>query len=218
MNARTRRVRPGSPAAALLATLGLLLATAGPASAATGNHGDATSGTGQEDSITYGADYGTTANPFCLEVTASSYSVDFSSTELSADDGPDDAQYTGAATLTFSTTETYYVGPDGTYTDADFQNGCDATTLGDPIAATVSVTGGNSTNGVDCGPDDAEYARLTNQITLDWEGVCTVTQSSLSVDTPSTTDHSLDATLNACFNPPNPCTASTITDAGWAYS
>lgn len=213
------RKRPRRLTAVLSVAASLVLLTASPA-AAVGNTGAGTGGTGQEDSITYGDDYGTTENPFCLEVTASSYSATFANTSVfNADDGQTDATYTGSATLTFSTTETYFVGPEGTYTAATFQNGCDETTLGDPIAASVSVSGGNTTAGIVCGPDTAQYSRVLDAITLTWVGDCTVYDSATTdvATTPSTLDHRFEATLNPCFNPPDPCTSSTITLGTWDY-
>lgn len=200
-------------------TLSLLFLTAAPA-AAVGNIGEGSAGTGEETSITTGDDYGEQTETFCLEVTASSYSVTFSNLSVfSADDGQTDATYSGPATLTFSTTETYFIGPDGTYTDATFQEGCDDETLGDPIGATVSVSGGNTTAGITCGPDAGQYFRLLGEITLTWVGDCTV-YDSLTTDvatTPSTLDHRFEGTLTPCFNPPDTCTASTISGGEWVY-
>lgn len=204
---------------ALSLAVSVVFLNASPA-AAVGNTGEALGGSGQEDSITYGQDYGAQTGTFCMEVTASSYTVNFTGSQnlFTADDGSDTATYTGPATLTYSTTETYFIGPEGTYTHATMQDGCDASTLGAPIDATVSVSGSDMSGSIACGPDDAEYAREGDVVTLDWEGACTVTDSGGAVSTPATTDHSYSATLNACLNPPSSCTASTITGANWAYN
>lgn len=219
-NSSLRHPRRRQAVAALSVAASMVLLSAAPAYAV-GNTGTGSDGDGQEDSITYGQDYGTSTMPFCMEVTASSYTMTFDGPfdNYNADNGTTDATYTGPATLTFSTTETYFIGPDGTYTDADMVNGCDTTTLGDPIDATVSVTGGNTTAGISCGPDPASYSRLTMAISVDWEGDCTVYDSGNAdvATTPSTTDHEVDATLTPCFNPPNPCTESTISEGTWAY-
>lgn len=203
-------------AAVLPVAASIVLSTASPA-AAVGNTGLGTGGTGQEDDIVYGEDYGTTENPFCMEVTASEYSATITGV-YSADDGTA-RTYSGPATVTFETTENYFIGPEGTYAEATMQDGCDESTLGalDPIAVSVSVSGGNTTNGIVCGPDPGTYYRAFDAITVEWTGDCTVYQSGVSATTPSNLDHGFLATLNPCFNPPDTCTESTITAASWEY-
>ena len=127
--------------------------------------------------------------------------------------------YTGPATLTWSTGATYYIDEDGTYTSASHPSGCVLSTRGNPIASTVNLTGGNTTNGFICTANmSGSYGRTFNgAITLTFTGPCTVYSNGSSATTPSNTTYTFTGTLNPCFETDPECTASTITDGSLSY-
>ncbi len=133
--------------------------------------------TGEETGRTLGSDYGTAQHPQCTEVTASSYSVTLSGGTFSVGN----KSYSGDATLTWSTDNTYYIDENGTYTTASVQNGCDLGTRGDPIS-TVELFGSTDANhGISCASStgNGDYARDAansgTHITVHFAGSCTVT-------------------------------------------
>lgn len=177
MTALSRDERPFRvplPAVLVAATAALALLLFGPqALAAAGTHGEA-AGVGEEESITTGDHYGPGPPAFCLEVTDSKYRVDLTGEFYG--DADDQAGYIGAAELHWETTETYWIGPEGTYTDADEAEGCDEDTLGDPIEARVWVeavpTDGGQISG--CESTEPAYFRIASDVTVQWTGDCDI--------------------------------------------
>lgn len=166
----------------LLMVLAMAL-VAGPAGAATGTHGEA-AGEGQEVSITTGQDYGG-PNHLCLEVTDSQYRVDVTG-EFYAEDGGDQHAYIGPAELNWETTETYYIAPEGIYTeltgdasDPPEERQCDPASLGDQVEAHIWVDPVNPPDGrvKDCESTEDAYSRLTSEIAVAWTGDCEVETS-----------------------------------------
>lgn len=168
---------------------------ASPAGATSGNHGSGI-GSGQEDAITTGTDYGNPPTSFCLEVTASSYSVDLDGTYY-ATDGGGTAGYDGPARLHWETTEPYYIAPEGIYTGLTANNECDPNTLGDPVAADVWVTDpGGSAGQITCATVTGGYSRVTSAVTVEWTGSCQVVGdiNPGTNSTPATTEHIFEGT------------------------
>ena len=127
-------------------------------------------------------------------------------------DGSPDAEYTGGATLYWETTEPYYIGPEGTYTDADSTNGCDQDTLGDGIDATVWVEEVDPENGYikECESTDAAYSRDGIVIDLTWEGDCEVKDNTGSpILNTGDVDHDFTGELDMSGN---------ITAGVWTYT
>jgi hypothetical protein len=197
----------------------VLMITASAAFAS--NTGSAT-GSGQEDSITTGSDFGVGSHPHCLEVTASSYSVALSGT-FSAGTSPSKS-YTGSATFGWSApaspTTHYFIDEDGTYTTADHVTGCDLGTRGTGILSTITLSGGNTTNGISCtsSTGNGHYGRTFNgATTVTFTGSCTVYQSGNSATTPSNTTYTLTGTMNPCLSTDPNCTQTTVTSASFSY-
>lgn len=208
------RVRSlGFVAAAAISTV---LITASPAFAA--DDGSAT-GTGEETGFTTHRDFGNQDDPHCLEVTASSYSVDLTGTFYAGTGNS--ISYTGPATLTWTTTQTYYIDEEGTYTNATMQSGCDLGTLGNGITSTVTLTGGNTTDGVICSSlTNGQYSRNNGpEITLTFTGPCTVydDNSTGSATTASNTVYTFTGLLIPCFETDPSCESSTIVDGSLTY-
>lgn len=165
---------------------GLLIST--PSAYATSSATGFSDQTGEETGFTPGDDYGTLQHPHCLEVTDSSYSVTLSGGTFTVGG----KSYSDDATLTWSTSATYYVDEDGTYTTATFQNGCDLGTRGDPISASVDLEGSSGANhGISCSPSSGNYARdAANSgmhITVHFSGNCTVTNGTSATESVSAT-------------------------------
>lgn len=168
----------GRPRKVIVLFMALAMAlVAGPAGAQADDTGSG-SGEGEEESIQTGRDFGTAEDPFCLEVTDSSYFVDVVGTFTATNDQGQTAVYEGPARVKYETTETYYIAPEGTYTDATMGEGCDEGTLGDPVAASVEVVESPelpSTDGsITCPRTEGEYFRLTSDVTVQWKQDCTV--------------------------------------------
>lgn len=207
----------------LLTALAVAL-LAGPAGATSGTHGDA-SGTGVEEYINLGQDYGTATQPFCFEVTSSKYRVDMNG-EFYAQDGSDQAGYAGAATLYWETTEameSYYIAPEGIYAGlhenpVTGETECDPDTLGDPVEARVWVERVETDNGYieDCEePKENVYSRVSNLIEVDWTGECEVQSNDAMVQqgydrgpVRADADHLFEGTLDA---------ASGAVEGDWTY-
>jgi hypothetical protein len=173
-----------------------------------------TGGTGEETGITVGTHYGNANAPIhCLSVTDSTYSVALSGTFY----GSNSISYVGGATLTWDTSPTYWINEGGTYTSADHSSGCDSGTLGDAIASSWTLIGGNTTDGINCTSGSnttGNYSRVDDQITLTFTGTCTVYDSnSTNSVTTSSTVFTFTGTLNACNVDVDPnCQSSTITN------
>jgi len=196
-----------------------LIAAAQPAAAANGGTGTGT-GSGEETVLTTRDDRGTALRPFCLEVTASTYVVPVTGA-FTATDGTGTATYVGAATVTITTNENYYISPEGTYGNFNAL-GCDPATFGpaDPVAATIRVTtpGSPPGAGVDCtaestGTVGSGYFRVGTAFTVNATGPCIVTDSltGVSASSGANTQHLFEGQLAPCLNPPVPCNASTLT-------
>lgn len=169
----------------LLTALALAL-LAGPAGATEGTHGDA-SGTGAEEYINLGQDYGTVTQPFCFEVTSSKYRVDMDG-EFYAQDGSTKVAYVGPASLYWETTEkmdSYYIAPEGIYAGlhqnpVTGETECDPDTLGDPVEAHVWVEKVDPDNGYIQKCEETRgkvYSRRMEEIEVDWTGECKVESS-----------------------------------------
>jgi hypothetical protein len=206
--ATSRKRRLGLTAVASVAMSMALIAS--PAFAGVGG---SASGTGEETAFTPGSDFGTGSHPHCLEVTGSSYSVDLDSGGTYDANTGNGAAYTGTATLTWSTSGTYFIDEDGTYQTANHVTGCVLTGRGYAVPAVVNLIGGNTTAGIDCADDmTGTYSRTFNgAITVSFTGACTVyaTTGSGVNTTPTNTQYTFTGTLNPCFDT-DPCTASTI--------
>lgn len=187
MNLRTARGRVLAPVATLCLATSVLLISA-TAAYATHSASGFTNETGTETGFTPGDDYGTGNHPHCLEVTASSYSVTLSGGTFTVGV----KSYTGDATLTWSTSATYFVDEDGTYTSADLQQGCDLGTRGNAISSSVDLEGSTDANhGISCSPTSGDYARdAANSgmhITVHFSGNCTVTNGTGNTESVSAT-------------------------------
>lgn len=209
-----RRMRLRLMAGVSVAATVLVLA----ASAAFATTVTVTGGSGVENSITTGSDFGVGSHLHCLEVTASSYTVNLSGT-FSAGTSPT-RSYTGSAALTWTTNATYYIDEDGTYTVANHTTGCDLNTRGNGISSTVNLSGGNTTNGISCTSNmSGTYGRTFNgAITVTFTGSCTVYDHGSSATTTSTTTYTLTGTMNPCLPTDPNCTQTTITGATLSYS
>lgn len=183
-----------------------------PAGATSGNHGSGT-GSGEEDDIKTGTDYGNPPFDFCLEVTKSEYHVDVVGDFWATKNGTT-AGYEGPATLHWKTQETYYIAPEGIYTDLTADNECDPATLGDPVESKVWVTdpAGDTVPGkiTGCQTSTGGYARVDANITLDWTGKCDVDGNveGNRASTPSSTAHHFEGALDSA--------AGTVTGT-WEY-
>jgi hypothetical protein len=190
--------------------MSIVLLTASPAFATTQA---SASGTGEETDFQPGGDFGTGSHPHCLQVTDSSYSVD-----LSGSFSITNKTYTGGATLTWSTTQTYYIDEDGTYTRVLGTNGhlgCDLTTRGAPIGASITLSGSSGNTGVSCGPNAGSYGRtFGGAITVTFTGNCTVTNGTSNTASVSAT---FTGTLNPCFDTDPNCDVSTIDPGSFSW-
>lgn len=178
---------------------GAMALVAGPAGAATTTHGEAV-GTGEEESIVLGEDYGTETQPFCFEVLESKYRVDVDG-EFYAEEGDDQAGYAGPAELHWETTERYWIAPEGIYTNASKEDGCDPESLGEPVEANVWVERVGSDGFIEgCEANGEEaYSRLSNVIEVDWTGDCLVNSNLPTYDDRATTGdvgHLFEGTLD----------------------
>jgi hypothetical protein len=201
----------------------VVLMTAAPAHAVGANEGFVTGGEGYETSITIDRDFGDVmAEPpiFCLEVTEQENTVQWGNNdnpEFNATDSPDSATYTKQTDLTWITTETMYIAPEGIYggllSEEPDGSGCDPETLGDPIAATATVSGDTGAGSITCesDPGAAEYSRTGDQVTVTWEGTCTIVDDNGGdpVETPLLTI-TYEGTETPCFGPPFNCEHSTL--------
>lgn len=158
-----------------------------------------TNETGTETGFTPGYDYGTGNHPHCLEVTSSDYSVALSGGTFTVGG----KSYSGGATLTWATNDTYWVDEDGTYTLATYQQGCDLGTRGDPISATVELAGStDASHGISCASStgNGDYARDAADsgmhITVHFSGSCTVTDGAGNSGT-----ESVSATFTGLLHP-----------------
>jgi hypothetical protein len=201
-----------------------VLLTAAPAYAIAANHGLGTDGVGAEDSITFGRDFGNvmhTPNPIlCFEVTENTNTVHFGNNDdpaWNATDSPDTATYTKQTDLTWSITQTMFVNPDGAFSAAlnptPNGTGCDYNTIGDPIAATATVTGDTGPGSITCssGEGEASYSRTGDQVTVTWQGTCTIVDDAGGdpVTTPLL-NITYTGTETPCITPPNSCENSTL--------
>lgn len=202
----------GRPRRAIVLLMALPVAlVAGPAGAATGTHGEA-SGEGEEVEITLGQDYGTATQPFCFEVLSSTYRVDVTGEFYGDGDGDgQSAAYVGPAELNWETTETYYIAPEGIYTDlhenpVTGETECDPDSLGDQVEAHVWVDPVSPPDGhiQGCESTEKAYSRLDSEIEVAWEGNCAIETSPelrgpLYEDTDTTDDvnHLFEGTLDA---------------------
>lgn len=212
-------------AGVVLVAVASLLLVAQPALAADGGVGEG-AGSGQETVFTPGQDFGTPLVPFCLEVLASEYVVDVTGA-FSAVQGATTAAYTGAARLTFTTLETYFVSPEGTYGRATLEQGCDPTSFGpaDPVTTKLVVSdpdNNSATGAVTCTIEsDGEatgYHRVNTSFTFTGHGACTVTSAggTPTATTPADTLHVFRGEVLPCLNPPVPCQVSLLAGT-WTY-
>lgn len=202
--------------------LGLLMAS--PAVAQNTGTG-AAEGSGRETVFEEGRDFGTQERPFCQEVLNSEYKIDFVGAFSAANASTGEtALYVGPAQMTITTTETYFVSPEGTYGNATSAGGCDPLTFGPagPVNVTVQVTSPNFTSapdGILCQNGTGEYFRVTNAFTVQWTGECEVKQGGQTVETGDMTEHLVEAQFVPCFEGSTPpgCTESTLEGAVWNY-
>lgn len=157
--------------------------------------------------------------PFCLAVTESSYTFPIEEGIFVGDHDP--VVYTvtpldlSKPVVTFTTNEIYYIAPEGTYGNRLDDGTCDPTTLGPlgPVPTTVTVTTAGSPPGagITCGPDNAEYYRVTSELVFEWTGRCDIVGNTVpgAGYTPEETEHVFVATLNPPLQPVN---------GVWAYS
>lgn len=192
-----QRRRAAQVGAAALSLVALLAAPAGAQQGGTGSG----AGTGTETAFTTGTDFG--PGPTCLEVTDSSYEIDVVGS-FTAVDGTTAVSYTGPATITYSTTETYYVGPQGSYdglTSAPLN--CDPQRFGPAgtVSTEVSVSSPGS-DGIDCPlSTTGEYFRVNTTISLTWTGSCTVKMGTMTPSTPVGTQHTFVGNFLPCPPP-----------------
>jgi hypothetical protein len=191
----------------------LLLVATGPQAAAEDKPlvGEGAAPTGSESITTDPADP-PPEPPFCLAVTASTYTFPIEEGVFEGDHNlvvytvtPLDA---AKPVVTFTTNETYYIAPEGTYGNRLADGTCDPASYGplDPVSTTVTVTGG----GITCGPDPAEYYRVNTELVFEWTGRCDIVGNTIPGTgyTPEATQHLFEATLV----PPAPPTKGV-----WAY-
>jgi hypothetical protein len=183
-------------------------------------------GSGEETAITEGDDYGSGVTPFCLEITATEYVVDVTGV-FSAIQGVTAATYTGAARLTFTTNEDYFIAPEGTYGNATLGSGCDPTSLGPlgPVDTTLVVTDPDAgAGGISCtihsNGATTGYSRIQSDFLFIGQGSCTVTANDgvTQANTGGNTQHVFDGVVVPCLDgmvPPG-CVATTVTGA-WTY-
>lgn len=202
----------------LTLVIGLMLVVIQPAGA---NHGEPLTGEGTADSGT--EDIKTSpANPdpeppLCLEVLSSKYTFSIDSGRFEGHDTSGNlVVYEGPATVTLNTEDTYYIAPEGTYTNRLPNGVCDPASFAKPITITATVEGSLGAGSIDCGPDTSTtppdgYFRIETQQFFDWKGDCTVVgnvvNSGTSGTTPGTTDHDFDGTIIPCLPFDPTCTA-----------
>jgi hypothetical protein len=197
-NLRTARGRLFAPVAMLCLATSVVLVSATAAYASHSASGF-NNETGTEEGFTPESpnpDYGTGNHPFCFGVVDSSYSVTLSGGTFSVGG----KSYTGNADLAWSTNAEYWVDPDGTYTVAGRQQGCNLSTRGAPISSTVTLSGSTDANhGISCSVSSGDYARdAANSgmhITVHFSGTCTVTNGTAG------TPESLSATFTGQLHP-----------------
>lgn len=201
------------------AVASLVLMTAAPAHAVGANEGVAINGTGYEDDIVLGTDFGNPPSVLCFEVTANTNHLDFANDEVTANATTTSpsatAQYTKNATFEWHINQTMYINPDGAFSGhLTAPNGCDYSTKGDPIAATATFHGANGSGEVTClsGDGGATYSRIDTNVQVTFTGTCTVDGDGAQgiVTTPSEVTSTLTATEVPCITPPNSCEHSTL--------
>lgn len=210
--------RRARPAIVALSVLCLALLHASPAAAASAGTGQAT-GSGFEEEIITGEDFGNPPTSFCLEVETATYVAEVTGAYTAVDDTT--SANAGPATITF-TTERHFIGPEGAYEDTG-GTPCATGTLGGPIQSTVTV----SSPVITCEEDDnGEYRRVTNTIAVTWNGECEVTDLLTSdVNETGNTNHVLTAEAVPCLQPEDPnepsvppgCTRTELVGVTWSY-
>lgn len=144
----------------------------------------------------------TSPPPFCLEVEESTYTFTIEEGTFAGDHNPVVYTVTPLSdpkpVVTFTTNETYYISPEGTYGNRLSDGTCDPASYGalDPVATTVTVTTQGDA-GIDCGPDDAQYFRVNTELFFTWTGSCDIVDpvTTFSGSTPDATRHAFEATL-----------------------
>lgn len=103
--------------------------------------------------------------------------------------------------VTFTTSEDYYISPEGTYGDREPTTGvCDPTTLGPlgPVDADVTVTTAGSPTGAGITCDgEAQYYRVNTELFFEWTGRCDIVGNTVTGTgyTPAGTQHSFEARI-----------------------
>lgn len=198
----------------MVVSLLALSLTAVMALPAVANHGPAT-GEGAalsgEEVLTH--EPPSTPPPFCLEVTASTYEFFVVDGEFEGHDSNGDLViYEGPATVEFTTTETYYIAPEGTYGERDVNDECDTGTFGalDPVEGTAEVTGADNGGSISCENLDGTYYREGDALVFEFEGACdidgNVTGFTGTGTTSANTEHDFDGVIVPCLPGDPNCT------------
>ena len=215
----------------IAAVASLVLMTAAPAHAVGNNQAEAVGGTGFEDDIVFGNDFGTFPGNPCFEVTSNTNHVDFANNDVTANATTTSpsatATYERDATFEWHINQTMYIAPAGAYSapanpTPPNSAGCDSGTLGDPIAATATFHGETGSGAVLCasGNGNATYTRVDDAVTVTFASTCTVTDDTgaPTVTTPTSVTSTLHSVETPCITPPNNCDHSTLHDATYNYS
>lgn len=167
--------------AALVMAVGLLLGLVAPAGAQTVTEAGTGAGEGEETVLDSDPNPGLPLPVPCLEIRhgddyeGSQYVIDAHGTYTAADEG---AVYAGDLTITIDSTDTYWIGPQGTH-GPDAEGACGPGNLGPlaPVPAQITVEGTGQPLGdgsVGSCTGTGHFYRLNTTFVAEWDAECFV--------------------------------------------
>lgn len=149
-------------------------------------------------------------SPLCFQVNSSEYVVELEEAAFTAVDEVNTdrvAVYEGPATVTYTTDETYFISPQGTYAQDANLDPCHPATFGPagPIDTTLTIEHA----GQKCVIGNAEYFRVNTNVSVTGTGSCDIEGDTglfiNTVPTPENTVHTFQGSLAPCApSPPVP--------------
>jgi hypothetical protein len=204
------RKRRGLLGLVLMATMGLLASSAGPANAvwvetgAGSGQGETTAGTNQEDPALV---------PFCVEVQGHTFTFandgTYTATDIAQTTNPR-ATYDGLTTATV-TTDRYWFNPEGTFGETG--TAADGTcTVPAPVPVEVVISERGTNAGTVSCSGSGVYSRVSEAFAVTFDAKCTVTDAAggfVRTSSPGTPTHTIEGGQHPCFpdGPPpvDPC-------------